>query len=180
MLEFPCYRGWRRNAKPGITRMGMWRRAIAEGQVPSPPTGVRGHLVIPPVSSSPLGPGVTRIPRLGLAPATRDRTAPPRRIRYASSTKCTKPAGRLAPRVLSPAEAGGHTCQVIRRIGTDARRVKNSFEGVPEAGLEPARRFRHTLDRCTRLPISPFGHVRENGETEKRPDKSLLAPSTPR
>jgi hypothetical protein len=59
-----------------------------------------------------------------------------------------------------------------------------SGEGVPEAGFEPARRCRHKLAMNARLPVPPFGHVRENGESEKRssqvtsrsPD-SMVAPN---
>ena len=38
---------------------------------------------------------------------------------------------------------------------------------MPEAGFEPAHRCRYTPAKCTRLPVPPFGHVRENGEPEQ-------------
>ena len=38
---------------------------------------------------------------------------------------------------------------------------------MPEAGFEPTRRCRRTLAKGVRLPVPPFGHVRENGEAEK-------------
>src|ERR1035437_780479 len=39
------------------------------------------------------------------------------------------------------------------------------------ARAQPARRCRHTPAKCTRLPVPPFGQVRENGEAEQTPSQ---------
>src|SRR5471032_1315719 len=82
-------------------------------------------------------------------------------------SKNTNPAGRLASRGL--ASAGADSCTPGRCLDTKLASMPSQYfrEGVPEAGFEPARRCRHTPARCARLPVSPLGHVRENGETKK-------------
>ena len=81
-----------------------------------------------------------------------------------------KPAGRVAPRVSCSAEAEAHLAS-INTLQYSARRVKCDGEGVPEVGFEPTCRFRHTIARCARLPVPPFGHVRENVRNRVRPQQ---------
>src|ERR1043166_5302035 len=60
---------------------------------------------------------------------------------------------------------GAACASQARMEGNAKQRRVNKRVAVPEVGFEPTRPFGHVLAIHMRLPVPPFGHVHENGET---------------